>query len=71
MPARRSWMKPSEDVMRAAARGSCEPLVGVGSSLYNEKDELGLDHVSLREVRAYSNTKNGLRARTTGSLCDR
>ena len=71
MPARRSWMKPSEDVMRAAARGNCEPLVGVGSSLYNEKDELDFGPINLRDDGTYSNTKNGLSARTTGSLCDR
>jgi hypothetical protein len=33
IPARRSWTKPSEEMINADARGSWEPRSGVGSFL--------------------------------------
>ena len=36
-PSRRSWMNPSDDTISDAARGSCVPREGVGSSLVLSK----------------------------------
>ena len=94
MPARRSWMKPREERISDAARGSWEPRSGVGSFLPHTEDARSVVYLNLARnsdseaiERAgrralsgkwkkhgnttHSSTKNGLRASTTGSECER
>ena len=94
MPARRSWMKPSEETTSDAARGSCCPRSGVGSFLPHTEDARSVVYLNLARNSnseaiervgrralsgkwkkhgntTHSSTKNGLRASTTGSECER
>ena len=66
-PARKSWMNPRDAVTRAAARGSWAPRSGVGSFLRWLSACIDVQ----RDYETDSRTKNGLRARTTGSVWDK
>ena len=56
-----------EETTREAARGSCEPRSGVGSSLAT----VLVRRKAGAAFESHSSTKNGFKASTTGSECDR
>ena len=62
-------MKPMDERISDAARGSCDPRSGVGSFL-DANSQYSAPTLEQR-CRTHSRTKKGFSVRTTGSECDR